>query len=530
MNQICNLRDLSESVTSVVNRILETVTENTSTGQYYVDYDDVSDLISHQDYLTYFDLIANELSGREEVLDLDTSDHVFDVVCGLAWCPNYELLPDEDFEFGYEQLRPAPSMARLAEIGQNAVDHLVLEDTTSKFKAEDLGISDPEVEYTRNNMGLNRERYAEHKTLPCLSTSLVTTESYENLLIGSEQQRDRIYQTGRKEPQETVYDVCVNEYGQVLGDSLSAADKALYAQIFAGSPDLSSRCCGAIVNGKASLILSHDLVPSSEDPFTRQAVTAMTAGFVSAMLRDANVQITYGCGTGADGKDELLAIVPTDVPLSLLHEFDDKFTAALECTYHTFNYYWAASQYDFLLHTVKEKMSTDLHIAPWTRSNPEQAAIFACEALGEYIGEHQYEADQARLTHNKEKLDYLINKLDVTTCHKTCEKVSFQGVFTADRDLSRRLCLYTDHRPSQDCFLVPKGQLRLALNKLGYKPDYPLVGFLETYTPDTAKEVRSVVDEMPRLSLFQQVRMAEEAKGTNPAARPEQEKGPNHDR
>lgn len=529
MRPINNLHDLSETVTDVVNRILETVTENTSTGQYYVDYDDVSDLISHQDYLSYFDLIAEELHGREEVLDLDTSDHVFDVVCGLAWCPNYELLPDEDFEFGYEQLRPAPSLARLAQIGQKAVDHLVLEDTTAKFKPEDLGITEEELEYTRNNMGLNRERWAEHKMLPPLSASLVTAESYENLLLRAEMQRDRLFHTGVKDPRETVYDVCVNEYGQVLGNTLSTPDKALYAQIFAGCADLCSHCCGAVINGQPSLILSHDLAPSSEDPYTRQAVTAMTAGFVRAMLGEANVQITYGCGTGADGKDDLLAIVPTDVSLSLLHEFDKKFTAVLECSANTWSPYWAATQYDALLQNVKEQMSADPHIAPWTRSNPEQAAIFACESLGEYIGEHQYDADQARLTHNKEKLDYLIHKLDVTTCDKTCDRMTSEGIFTADRDLSRRLCLYTDTRASQDSFLIPKGQLRLALNKLGYEPDYPLVGFMETYTPDAAREVRSVMESLPRLSLFQQVRMAEQSKDTSPAVRPEQEKEPGHE-
>ena len=86
---IDNLRELSEVITAVVNRILVVATENTSTGQWYIDYDDVSDIITKEDYLTYFDLIASELMDREEVLDLDTSDHTFDIVCGLAWCKNY---------------------------------------------------------------------------------------------------------------------------------------------------------------------------------------------------------------------------------------------------------------------------------------------------------------------------------------------------------------------------------------------------------------------------------------------------------
>ena len=122
---IDNLRELSEVVTNVANRIVEVATENTSSGQYYVDYDDVSDLISHEDYLQYMDLIESELYGREEILDLDRDGEEFDVNCGLAWCKNYEPLPEEDFSYGYLDIRPAPSLAHLADIGKATVDHLV---------------------------------------------------------------------------------------------------------------------------------------------------------------------------------------------------------------------------------------------------------------------------------------------------------------------------------------------------------------------------------------------------------------------
>ena len=54
---IDNLRELNDVVTSVANRIIEVATGNTSSGQYYVGYDDVSDLISYEDYLQYFDFI-----------------------------------------------------------------------------------------------------------------------------------------------------------------------------------------------------------------------------------------------------------------------------------------------------------------------------------------------------------------------------------------------------------------------------------------------------------------------------------------
>lgn len=106
---IDNVRELSDVVTNVANRIIEVATGNTTSGQYYVDYDDFSDLISHEDYLQYADLIASELYGREEILDLDRDGEEFDVNCGLAWCKNYEPLPEEDFSYGYLDVRPAPS-------------------------------------------------------------------------------------------------------------------------------------------------------------------------------------------------------------------------------------------------------------------------------------------------------------------------------------------------------------------------------------------------------------------------------------
>lgn len=523
---IDNLRELSEVITAVVNHILVVATENTSTGQWYIDYDDVSDIITEEDYLTYFDLITSELMDREEVLDLDTSDHTFDIVCGLAWCKNYELLPDEDFEYGYEELRPAPSMARLAEIGQKAVDHLVLEDTSAKFQAEDLGISAKELEYTRNYMGLDRNADTVHQLLPVMSNTLITAESYENLVISSAMQHEDLKATGNKDPICVAFKVCVNSLGQIIDPTMSAEEKALYRAIFENRSSLNSHCYGAMVNSQPTIVLCRALDSPLEDPYQRHAVTAMTAGYASAMLREANVHITYGRGTGEDGKDEIMAFLPATTSMEHIGAFDRKFTAVMDTLPHTWNAHWAAAQYDALLTHVTEKMAGDQHIAPWTRSNPEQAAIFACESLGKYIGEHQYEIDQAKLTHNTEKLMHLSKKLDVTTCPKTRDRVLSDGIFASDRDLSRRLRLYAEEPGRQDPFLVPKGQLLLAMEKMGYEPGFSPMTFMQGYSPDDAREVRSVVEGLPRLSLFQQIRSAEQRKSQpmDPGIGPDREK------
>lgn len=130
-----------------------------------MEYEDVSDLISEQDYLKYFDLIANELSIREEVLDLDTSNHCLDAIYGLDYCPNYVWADGDEEIFGCDQdtwertFHAVPvsqplSMARLAEIGTQAISYVLensdiaIEDLTesigmSMAELKQLGIYDP---------------------------------------------------------------------------------------------------------------------------------------------------------------------------------------------------------------------------------------------------------------------------------------------------------------------------------------------------------------------------------------------------
>ncbi len=143
---IDSLSELNEVINNVVTRIVERSTQNTSTGNWITDYSDVSDLISDQDYYMYFELIANELRAREEVLDLDTYDHQFDTIFGLKYCPNYEWCQGDEEIFGCDQAQwertfqadPVSkplSMSRLAEIGEKAIAYVM---ETSDMAVEDL--------------------------------------------------------------------------------------------------------------------------------------------------------------------------------------------------------------------------------------------------------------------------------------------------------------------------------------------------------------------------------------------------------
>jgi len=157
---IDNLYDLSNTVTSVANRALELATENTTTGQWVIEHDDVADFISEEDYLLYFDFIANELAGRIEVLDLETHDNTLDMVCGYAWCKNYEPAPGEAVtDYGYEELRPAPSMAHLAEIAEESLKHIVREGLYSRIDEDEFGITEEDLNYTRVILDDSRDDY-----------------------------------------------------------------------------------------------------------------------------------------------------------------------------------------------------------------------------------------------------------------------------------------------------------------------------------------------------------------------------------
>lgn len=127
---ITNLTELNEVVNNVANYIVKEAAERTSSGNRILEYDDVAHLISEEDYLQYFDFIENEVLSRVEVLDLDTSNKSFDLIIGLAYCPNYEWCEGDENIFGtYEEFENRQvesvsqplSLNRMAEIGENAL-------------------------------------------------------------------------------------------------------------------------------------------------------------------------------------------------------------------------------------------------------------------------------------------------------------------------------------------------------------------------------------------------------------------------
>ena len=115
---ITTISELDQVITNIANRCIELCVQHSSTGNWIVDHEDLSDLISEEDYLRFYDFIADEISSREEVLDLDTADHKLDIIIGLAWCKNYTPLNDSEEEqalakeAGSCEVKPLMSMSQ----------------------------------------------------------------------------------------------------------------------------------------------------------------------------------------------------------------------------------------------------------------------------------------------------------------------------------------------------------------------------------------------------------------------------------
>lgn len=136
LGNIESLQELNDVINKVVNYIVETSTEHTSSSNWYVGYEDVDNLISQEDFEKYFNLIGSELRGREEVSDLEIEGNEFSVTYYLDYCPNYQWcqgdeevfhMSEEEWEKNYQckAVSQPLSLTRLAEIGDKAIPFIL---------------------------------------------------------------------------------------------------------------------------------------------------------------------------------------------------------------------------------------------------------------------------------------------------------------------------------------------------------------------------------------------------------------------
>lgn len=522
---IDNLRELNDVVTSVANRIIEVATGNTSSGQYYVGYDDVSDLISYEDYLQYFDFISNELSGREEILELDRDGEDFDLNCGLAWCKNYEPLPEEDFSYGYLDVRPAPSLSHLADIGRATVNHLVTKGPFANLYREDLGVTEADKDYVKAYQQTEPQTFTHVPTpMPDLPGNWL---SYEHMLIQSQQRR--------QEGSQPIFQWAVNVYGQDISDSGFCEQHPQELQILKDRLKLPNHApefsrAGAFLYGKPALVYifdrEHDFSHDHLSVFHAQ--TAMMAAHLKKALEHYNVNITYGIETGDTSDkyhrpaDEILAFVPADADPANIAQFEKDFSKTLAEMPLTQDMSWVDEQFITVLKAISGYAAKP--IGHWLSEHPDtwpDVAARACEQLGARVGELQSDILAARNTGDEKRLESLTSYCSFTAYDS--KDYLEDCLSAADRnvrmDFSSPVVLFTKphgegHKHVYgDRFSVPSGKLKAMLPDLGYEAGTPLEVFLNSYTCEVAKEVQELVEDYEKKAkptLAQQMKRAEE--------------------
>lgn len=522
---IDNLRELNDVINNVANRIVEVATGNTSSGQYYVDYDDVSDLITHEDYLQYMDLIASELYGREEILDLDRAGDEFDVNCGLAWCKNYEPLPEEDFSYGYLDVRPAPSLSHLADIGKNTVDHLVKKGPFANLYGEDLGVSELDKNYVKAYQQQDHQIVAHvpqpMHDLPC------GWLSYKEMQIQSQQRR----QEGRRPMLEWAFNVAGQDISAPgIREQHPQEFKALKDSIKLPNHATEFSRTGAFLYGKPALVynltLKNELAGHEYDP-EFHAKTAMMAAHLKKALEHYNVNITYGIETGdASDKycspaDEILAFVPADADPANIAQFEKDLSKVLEEMPLTQDISWVAEQYAAAISAIPAYAAQP--IGRWLSEHPDtwpDVAIRACELLGTRVGDLHQDILTARKIGDKKRLEGMASYCSFTAdgSKDYLEECLSLADRTVRMDFSSLVVLYTAPRSADrkytpdDRFTIPAGKLKAMLPDLGYDADTALEVFLNGYTCEVAKEVRALVEEREnkaKPTLDQQMKNAE---------------------
>lgn len=522
---IDNIRELSDVVTNVANRIIEVAAGNTTRGKYYVDYDDFSDLISHEDFLQYADFIESELYGREEILDLDRDGEEFDVNCGLAWCKNYEPLPDEDIAYGYLDIRPAPSLSHLADIGRATVNHLVTKGPFANLSREDLGVTEADKDYVKAYQKQEPQVFEHVPTpmhdLPC------GWLSYKDMQIQSQQRR----QEGSRPMLEWAFNVS----GQDISDPSIREQHPQEFKTLSDSMRLPNHApaftrTGAFLYGKPALVytleLKNDPAGHEYDP-EFHAQTAMKAAHLKKALEHYNVNITYGIETGDTSDkyhrpaDEILAFVPADADPANIAQFEKDLSRTLEELPLTQDKSWVKKQYATALSAIWEYAAQP--IGHWLSEHPDtwrDVAIHTCEQLGSRVGELHSDILAARNIGDEKRLESLTSYCSFTALGGRVYLQECLGY--ADRsvrmDYSSPIVLFTEphregHKHSHgDRFSIPAGKLKAMLPDLGYDADTPLVDFLNSYTPDVAKEVQALVkaqEEKAKPTLAQQMKDAE---------------------
>lgn len=537
---IGSIHELNNVLNNVVNRALELAIENTTTGNWTISHDDVSELISEEDYLTYFDYIADEIMGREECLELDCADHELSITCGLAWCKNYIPLPDEDFEYGYRSFRPAPSLTHLADIGNATVKHLAHNNSMAMNPA-DLGITDSDIDYALSMANPDTFLSKERTHLQQLSVlnAPVTSMTYEELLCHSAQN-----QYAGLRP---AIEWCINSFGQTIANEYTKKHYPIALEHlekrFSLDPPASLRgYVGTLISGKPALMLSHihSIDPldtmNYSDRNIYHAQTEMMTSQLSEALSIYNNNISCIRGSVADSPDhvsnEIVAILPSETGRELRESFTRSFDYLLENMPFSLDPAWVKQQYDTALEYIQNDYKASHAHPVLVEEHASEIAIKACSFLGRRLGRLTDDWFRAQAAHDNNSLHELSSFCDFTKDRMTLEDFVDDAYHAVMIDLQTPIRMYSKP-PSQhaafddSCFLLRKGELLSLMRE--FQIDQTVPSFLASYSYDLATDMRQALAEKQvsarKNGLSAKIQDAEQKKSIQKEGRHEREEG-----
>lgn len=415
-------------------------------------------------------------------------------------------------------------MSHLADIGRATVNHLVTKGPFANLCREDLGVTESDKDYVKAYQKQEPQVFEHVPTpmhdLPC------GWLSYKDMQIQSQQRR----QEGSRPMLEWAFNVS----GQDISDPSLREQHPQELQILKDRLKLPNNASqfsrvGAFLYGKPALVYIFDRVHdfSHDHLSVFHAQTAMMSAHLKKALEHYNVNITYGIETGDTSDkyhrpaDEILAFVPADADPANIAQFEKDFSKTLAEMPLTQDMSWVDEQFITALKAITGYAAKP--IGHWLSEHPDtwpDVAARACEQLGARVGELQSDILAARNIGDEKRLESLASYCSFTAPGSKDfldECLSF-----ADRsvrmDYSSPIVLFTEPQRENhkhvhgDRFSVPSGKLKAMLPDLGYDADTPLVDFLNSYTPDVAKEAQALVkaqEEKAKPTLAQQMKDAE---------------------
>lgn len=353
---------------------------------------------------------------------------------------------------------------------------------------------------------------------PILPQSRQDTNGFDDLLTAAAWDKELGLAVSR-------FELCVNAYGQNVASSeaMQAYPEQIkfLEDVFANEKPVSkAQHSGAVINGIPAIVLSYSFTeeslkyPDGADRILLHAQTRMMAEQLKEALLAYNANISASFCSPVYGSeevvDEIHAVFPAEAEPERRRNFERAFDTVLNNLPLSRDYTWVKNQYDFLRSKLglpgEENFRPNLVIREGCPA--DDVLIEACGSLGHHLGFRQFAFDKAHSAHNDALFEKLAAECDVTRDNDLLFKCLYNGGITADCNGKLKVTLFTKsfekrHKSISDGFYISKKDLRSIMNKIGYEKDFSMSAFMNSYSYETAKEIKALYDELRKKPLSQ---------------------------